>query len=110
MTSPVPTHDERSRHLAGGGSWNGTSPPVPHDRNRPALEAVAGRNGADARARRIANVVLVSAGVVAACMVLANPKGRRIARRVVRAWLGASVPMYLLAEVGRAWVETGRRA
>jgi hypothetical protein len=61
-------------------------------------------------ARSIANVVLVSAGAVAAYAVLSNPKGRRIARRLLRTWLGASVPMYLLAEAGRAWVETGRRA
>jgi hypothetical protein len=61
-------------------------------------------------ARTVANVVLVSAGVAAACVVLSSPRGRRIARRVVRNWLGASVPMYLLAEAGRAWVETGRRA
>ena len=59
-------------------------------------------------ARTVANVVLVSAGLAAACVVLSNPRGRRIARRVVRNWLGASVPMYLLAEAGRAWVETGR--
>ena len=61
-------------------------------------------------ARSLANVVLVSAGVAAACVVLANPKGRRIARRLLRVWLGASVPMYLLAETSRAWVEAGRRA
>ncbi len=60
-------------------------------------------------ARNVANVVLVSAGLAAACVVLSNRKGRRIARQIVRNWLGASVPMYLLAEAGRAWVETGRR-
>ena len=61
-------------------------------------------------ARSIANVVLVTAGAAVAYAVLSNPKGRRIAGRLLRAWLGASVPMYLLAEAGRAWVETGRRA
>ena len=59
-------------------------------------------------ARSIANVVLVSAGAAAAYAVLSNPKGRRIAGRLLRTWLGASVPMYLLAEAGRAWVEAGR--
>ena len=59
-------------------------------------------------ARSIANVVLVSAGAAAAYAVLSNPKGRRVARRLLHTWLGASVPMYLLAEAGRAWVETGR--
>ena len=61
-------------------------------------------------ARSIANVVLVAAGAAAAYAVLSNPRGRRVARRLVRAWLGASVPMYLLAETGRAWVEAGRRS
>ena len=61
-------------------------------------------------ARTIANVVLVSAGAAAAYVVLSDPRGRRIARRLLRVWLGASVPMYLLAETGRAWVEAGRRA
>lgn len=60
--------------------------------------------------RTIANVVLVSAGAAVAYAVLSNPQGRRIARRLLRTWLGASVPMYLLAEAGRAWVETGRHA
>ena len=61
-------------------------------------------------ARSIANVVLVAAGAAAAYAVLSNPRGRRIARRLLRTWLGASVPVYLLAEAGRAWVEAGRRA
>jgi hypothetical protein len=61
-------------------------------------------------ARSFANVVLVAAGAAAAYVVLSNPKGRRIARRLVRMWLGASVPVYLLSEAGRAWVEAGRRA
>jgi hypothetical protein len=61
-------------------------------------------------ARTIANVVLVSAGAAAAYVVLSDPRGRRIAQRLLRVWLGASLPMYLLAETGRAWVEAGRRA
>jgi len=28
----------------------------------------------------------------------------------IRRWLGAGVPMYLAAEAGRAWMESGRRA
>jgi hypothetical protein len=59
-------------------------------------------------ARALANVVLVTAGAAAAVAVLSNPKGRRIAGRLLRVWLGASVPVYLLAETGRAWVEAGR--
>jgi hypothetical protein len=88
MTSPVPT--PAGRHNASGEarSWNGTS----------------------TWPRTVANLVLVSAGVAAAYAVLSDPKGRRIARRLLRVWLGTSVPMYLLAETGRAWVEAGRRA
>lgn len=61
-------------------------------------------------ARTVANVVLVSAGAAAAYLVLSNPRGRRVGRRLLRAWLGASVPLYLLAETGRAWVQSGRHA
>ena len=61
-------------------------------------------------ARTLANVVLVSAGAAAAWVVLSNPRGRRIAARLVRAWLGASVPVYLLTETGRAWMQSARRA
>jgi hypothetical protein len=83
-------------------------PTAPADRH--VFDESRSWNGAGTRARTIANVVLIAAGVAAACVVLANPRARRVAQRVVRNWLGASVPMYLLAEAGRAWVETGRRA
>lgn len=62
-----------------------------------------------ARARTIANVVLVSAGLVAASVVLVNPVLRRLALRGVRLWLGTSVSGYLLTEVGRAWAESDPR-
>jgi hypothetical protein len=61
-------------------------------------------------ARTVADVVLVAAGVAVAGVVLANPRARRVAGRLLRLWLGASVPMYLLAETGRAWMQAGRRA
>ena len=85
--------------------------PVPTGRaDRQTFDEVRGRNGTSTTARTVANVVLFAAGAAAAYAVLSNPKGRRIAQRLLRTWLGASVPMYLLAEAGRAWVETGRRA
>lgn len=87
-----------------------TSPVPASDRHRHAFEEARSRNGTTDTARTIANVVLVTAGAAAAYAVLSNPKGRRLARRLLRMWLGASVPMYLLAEAGRAWVEAGRRA
>ena len=64
----------------------------------------------DARARAVANVVLVSAGVAAAYVVMTTPPLRRLAFRATRLWLGASVPLYLLEQTRRAWVESARSA
>ncbi len=60
-----------------------------------------------ANARFAANVVVGAAGVAAAYVVLTTPSLRRLATRVVRVWLGASVPGYLAMQAGRAWVESG---
>jgi hypothetical protein len=62
------------------------------------------------RARTVANVLIASAGVAAAYVVLTTPPLRRLAFQAVRAWLGASVPVFLLQETHRAWVESGRAA
>ena len=59
-------------------------------------------------ARTVANVVLVSAGVAAAYVVLTTPPLRRLAMRAIEVWLGATVPLYLVGQVGHAWVESGR--
>ena len=59
-------------------------------------------------ARTVANVVLVSAGVAAAYVVMTTPPLRRLAFRATRLWLGASVPLYLLDQTRRAWVESAR--
>jgi hypothetical protein len=64
----------------------------------------------DARARTVANIVLVSAGVAAAYVVMTTPPLRRLAFRATRLWLGASVPLYLLEQTRRAWVESARSA
>jgi hypothetical protein len=61
-----------------------------------------------ANARAAANVVLGVAGVAAAYVVLTTPSLRRLAFRAGRLWLGASVPMYVLTQASRAWVESGR--
>ena len=63
-----------------------------------------------ANARTVANVALVSAGVAAAVVVITTPSLRRLAARGLQIWLGASVPAYLLSEIGRAWVQSGRAA
>ena len=61
-------------------------------------------------ARTTANVVLAAAGLAAAYVVLTTPPLRRLAFQAVRVWLGASVPVFLLQETHRAWVESGRAA
>ena len=62
------------------------------------------------RARMVANVMIASAGVAAAYVVLTRPPLRRLAFQAVRVWLGASVPVFLAEEARRAWVESARAA
>jgi hypothetical protein len=59
-------------------------------------------------ARTTANVVLAAAGAAAAYVVFTTPPLRRLVLRSARIWLGATVPVYLLGHVRRAWVESGR--
>lgn len=59
-------------------------------------------------ARTASNLILVSAGVAAACVVLATPPLRRLAGAAARRWLGAGLPI-LVMEVRRAWIESGAR-
>jgi len=59
-------------------------------------------------ARTASNAILISAGVAAAYVVLTTPPLRRLAFLGVRLWLGASVPAYLLSEVGRSWAAAGK--
>ena len=61
-------------------------------------------------ARTVADVVLASAGVAAAYVVLTTPPLRRLAFAGVRLWLGASIPAYLLGQVRRSWMESARTA
>ena len=61
-----------------------------------------------ANARTAANVVLATAGVAAAYVILTTPSLRRLALRGARLWLGASVPGYLAAQTRQAWVASGR--
>jgi hypothetical protein len=62
------------------------------------------------RAHTIANVVIATAGVAAAYVVLRTPSLRRLALQGIRVWLGASVPVYLVTEARNAWLQSGRRA
>lgn len=64
----------------------------------------------DTTAKTVANVVLATAGVAAAYVILTTPPLRRLAFRATRVWLGASVPVYLLTQVRHAWMESARPA
>ena len=59
-------------------------------------------------ARTAANVVLASAGLAAAYVVITTPPLRRLAGAGLRVWLGASVPAYIAIQAARAWQDSGR--
>jgi len=61
-------------------------------------------------ARTVANVVIASAGLAAAYVVLTTPPLRRLAMQAVRIWLGVPAPAFLVETTRRAWVESGRAA
>jgi hypothetical protein len=63
-----------------------------------------------ATARTVANIVVVSAGAAAAYVILTTPPLRRLALRATRAWLGASLPIFLVNEIRKAWAESSPRA
>jgi hypothetical protein len=63
----------------------------------------------DANARTTANLVLASAGIAAAYVIVTKPPLRRLAFHVVRYWLGASVPVFLLTQAREAWAASGSR-
>ena len=63
----------------------------------------------DKSARTVANLLVASAGAAAAYMVVSRPPVRRALFAAMRLWLGAGIPLYLLAETHRAWVESGPR-
>lgn len=58
-------------------------------------------------ARTVANVVVASAGVAAAYVVLTTPPLRRLAMQAARVWLGTSVPAFLVDTTRQAWLESG---
>ena len=61
-----------------------------------------------ANARTVANVVLLSAGVAAAYVVITTPPLRRLALRGMQLWLGASIPGYMTSQVRQAWAASAR--
>jgi hypothetical protein len=64
----------------------------------------------DSTARSVANIVLATAGIAAAYVVITTPPLRRLALRAARIWLGATVPVYVARQVRTAWVESARAA
>jgi hypothetical protein len=61
-----------------------------------------------ANARTVANLVLISAGVAAAYVVITTPPLRRLALRGLHIWLGASIPGYMASQVHQAWTASAR--
>ena len=61
-----------------------------------------------ANARTVANLVLISAGVAAAYVVITTPPLRRLALRGLHLWLGASIPVYMTGQVREAWMQSAR--
>jgi len=57
------------------------------------------------QARATANVILATAGLAAAYVVLTTPPLRRVAWRAARLWMGASLPVFVMTEVSRAWAD-----
>ncbi len=59
-------------------------------------------------ARRVANVILGAAALGAAYVVATNPRLRRLAWRLARTALTATLPAWIGKEVHQAWTESGR--
>jgi hypothetical protein len=71
---------------------------------------VAGRTGVmtEESARRVANVLLGVTAAVAALYVARTPPLRRAVVRLVGTALTSTLPMWLGAEIRRAWAESSR--
>jgi hypothetical protein len=64
----------------------------------------------DPNGRITANVLLASAGVAAAYVILTRAPLRRLVVRMAWLWLGTCVPAYLLTQARQAWRESDRPA
>ena len=62
------------------------------------------------QARTAANIILGTAGLVAAYVVITTPPLRRLALRAGRYYLRAALPAYLAATTTEAWLESKRQA
>lgn len=59
--------------------------------------------------RTTANLLLASAGVAAAYVILTTPPLRRLTFRLARFWLGVAMPTYLAGQLRQAWLDSGER-
>lgn len=59
-------------------------------------------------AERVADVLILTAVVAAAWIVLREPRGRRLAAGLLRRLLTADAPRFLAREIRLAWDATGR--
>jgi hypothetical protein len=58
-----------------------------------------------ATARTTANVVLASAAIAAAYVIVTTPPLRLLAACATERWLGTNLPDYLVKETRRAWLD-----
>jgi hypothetical protein len=63
----------------------------------------------EATARTVANVIVASAVLAAAYVIVTTPPLRRFVVRGTRAWLGGGLPAYLFGETRRAWTQSAAR-
>ncbi len=57
-------------------------------------------------AQRVADVLLAAAVVSVAWVVLRDPRGRRLAARLLRRFVTADAPRFLAREIRHAWEAT----
>lgn len=57
-------------------------------------------------AERIANVLIATAAVSVAWLVLRDPRGRRLAAGLVRRFVTSDAPRFLAREIRHAWEAT----
>jgi len=62
------------------------------------------------QARTAANIILGTAGLVAACVIITTPPLRRLAWRAGRYYLRAGLPAYFAATTTQAWLDSKRGA
>ena len=60
----------------------------------------------DANARTTANLLLASAAVATAYVIVTRPPLRRLVFQMARLWIGVAVPASLADQARQAWLES----